>query len=65
MPLLQEVDDLDGGAAVPDPHRRLHLRRPLGASSDRAGHLDRQADAVFTKLDPSVVDEELARLVAE
>ena len=32
---IEEVDDLDGGRRLPDHHRRLHRRRPLGAQPDR------------------------------
>ena len=31
MPRLVEVEDLDGGAGVPRPHRRLHRCPPVGA----------------------------------
>ena len=50
------------GSGLPDPHRRLHRRRPLGASPDRVGTPVAKPTPVFTKLDPGVVDEELARL---
>jgi methionyl-tRNA synthetase len=67
MPQIREVDDLDGGSPYPvlmgdyDAGRVAHWRStpivpgtPVGAPTP-----------VFRKLDPSVVDEELARLEAE
>ena len=64
MPQLQEVDDLDGGAPYPIitgdytdvPAWRRH---PLVVGTPVA-----KPTPVFTKLDPLVVDEELARLEA-
>ncbi|GAB3256494.1 methionine--tRNA ligase [Nocardioides dilutus] len=62
MPRIEEVEDLDGGAPYPIitgdytavPEWRRH---PLavGAPVDKP-------TPIFTKLDPSIVDEELARL---
>ncbi len=65
MPQLQEVDDLDGGAAYPIltgdyTSAARWERRPIEPGTPIA-----KPKPVFTKLDPSVVDEELARLVAE
>ncbi|MCW2854601.1 MAG: methionyl-tRNA synthetase [Marmoricola sp.] len=62
MPQLVEVDDLDGGAGYPIltgdyagvPRWQRH---PIVAGTPVA-----KPTPVFTKLDPSVVDEELARL---
>jgi methionyl-tRNA synthetase len=64
MPVLQEADDLDGGAGYPI----------LTGDYTGAARWERRAivpgtpivkpTPVFTKLDPSVVDEELARLAA-
>ena len=65
LPRLQEVDDLDGGAAYPiitgdytgAPTWERHpivVGTPVGKPTP-----------IFTKLDTAVVDEELARLVAE
>ncbi len=62
MPRLEEVDDLDGGPGYPIitgeysqtarwARRRVSIGTPVGKPSP-----------VFTKLDPSVVEEELARL---
>jgi methionyl-tRNA synthetase len=64
MPEIREVEDLDGGAGYPvitgdysaTPAWR---RRPL-----EVGRPVAKPTPVFTKLDPSVVDEELARLGA-
>jgi methionyl-tRNA synthetase len=64
MPRIEEVDDLDGGngypiitgdysAVTPWQRRPLVPGTPVGKPTP-----------VFTKLDPSVVDEELARLAA-
>ena len=61
MPRIEEVEDLDGGAGVPDHHRRLHRRARAGsARRSRPGTPVAKPTPVFTKLDPSVVDEELA-----
>ena len=59
-----EVDDLDGGPAVPGHHRRLRRRQARWAShaARRRARRSRPPTPVFTKLDPSIVDEELARL---
>jgi methionyl-tRNA synthetase len=62
LPRLEEVDDLDGGPAYPiitgdygsAPAWRRH---PL-----RVGAPVAKPTPIFTKLDPSIVDEELARL---
>ena len=48
--------------ALPGHHRRLHARAGLGAHPLVAGTPVAKPTPVFTKLDPSVVDEELARL---
>ena len=62
MPVIEEVEDLDGGPAYPiitgdysgAPAWR---RRPL-----RVGAVVQKPTPVFTKLDAAVVDDELARL---
>jgi methionyl-tRNA synthetase len=62
MPEIREVEDLDGGPAYPIltgdysgvPAWRRRLVEPGTPVS--------KPTPVFTKLDPSVVDEELARL---
>ena len=64
MPRIEEADDLDGGASYPiitgdysaAPAWRRH---PLVVGTPLS-----KPTPVFTKLDPSVVDEELARLGA-
>jgi methionyl-tRNA synthetase len=64
MPHIEEVDDLDGGAPYPIitgdysgaarwERRRIVVGTPVGKPTP-----------VFTKLDPALVDEELARLEA-
>jgi methionyl-tRNA synthetase len=64
MPVIEEVEDLDGGPAYPIltgeysgtpswERREITVGTPIG-----------KPVPVFTKLDPSVVDEELARLGA-
>jgi methionyl-tRNA synthetase len=62
MPLIEEVDDLDGGARYPvitgeysDAPR--WERRPVVPGTPVA-----KPTPLFTKLDPSVIDEELARM---
>ncbi len=62
MPVIEEVEDLDGGPAYPiltGEYSRVPRwqRRPVVPGT----RIDKPAP-VFTKLDPSVVDEELARL---
>ncbi len=53
------------GSGLPDPHRRLHRRAPGGsAARSWPGTPIAKPTPVFTKLDPSVVDEELARLAS-
>jgi len=64
MPRVQEVSDLDGGDSyliitgdyTGTPRWRSH---PITAGTPIS-----QPSPIFTKLDPSVVDEELARLLA-
>ena len=64
MPRIDEAEDLDGGASYPiitgdysgAPAWRRH---PLVVGTPVS-----KPTPVFTKLDPSVVDEELARLMA-
>jgi methionyl-tRNA synthetase len=64
MPRMEEVDDLDGGAGYPvitgDYSGAVRWeRRPV-----QPGTPVGRPTPVFTKLDPSVVDEELARMSA-
>jgi methionyl-tRNA synthetase len=62
MPRIEEVDDLDGGPPYPVitgdyTSAARWERRPLAVGTPVA-----KPTPVFTKLDPAVVDEELARL---
>ena len=62
MPEVREVEDLDGGPPYPVitgdyTGAPAWARRPVVAGTPVA-----KPTPVFTKLDPSVVDEELARL---
>jgi methionyl-tRNA synthetase len=62
MPQLQEVEDLDGGAPYPIISGEYSgiagwQRRPIVVGTPVA-----KPTPVFTKLDPGIVDEELARL---
>ncbi len=64
MPVIEEVDDLDGGAAYPVitgdyTSARPWRRRPIAVGAPVA-----KPRPVFTKLDPGVIDEELSRLEA-
>ena len=53
------------GAPVPGHHRRLHRRPGLASGGPSwSGTPVAKPTPVFTKLDPSVVEEELARLAA-
>jgi len=63
MPRIDEVDDLDGGESyliITGDYTRSPRweSRPITAGTPIA-----KPSPIFTKLDPSVVDEELARLV--
>jgi methionyl-tRNA synthetase len=62
MPRIEEADDLDGGPGYPvitGDYRGAAAweRRPVAVGTPVA-----KPTPVFTKLDPSVVEEELARL---
>jgi len=62
MPRIEEVDDLDGGAPYPIITGEYSgfpawERRPIVPGTPVA-----KPTPIFTKLDPSIVDEELARL---
>ncbi len=62
MPVIEEVEDLDGGPSYPVLTGEYSSvprweRRPIAVGT----RIEKPAP-VFTKLDPSVVDEELARL---
>ena len=62
MPRIEEVDDLDGGPGYPiitgDYRTAPSWRRHLIATGTPVA----KPTPIFTKLDPSVVEEELARL---
>ena len=65
MPIVQEVDDLDGGPGYP-------IITGDYTSTPRWEHVDvvvgtpiAKPAPVFTKLDPAIVDEELARLSSD
>jgi len=62
MPRIEEVDDLDGGPGYPIITGEYSTtarweRHPIAVGAPVA-----KPTPVFTKLDPSVVDDELARL---
>jgi methionyl-tRNA synthetase len=62
MPRLQEAEDLDGGAAYPIlTGDYTGIARWQRRTIEPGTPIDRPTP-VFTKLDPAVVDEELARL---
>ncbi len=64
MPRIDEVDDLDGGAPYP-VITGDYLEVPAwGRRPVEVGAAVEKPTPVFTKLDPSVVEEELARLGA-
>ncbi|HEX7739887.1 MAG TPA: methionine--tRNA ligase [Marmoricola sp.] len=62
MPRLEDVDDLDGGAGYPIITGDYTSARPWERRPVVAGTPIAKPTPVFTKLDPSVVDEELERL---
>ena len=64
MPELQEVDDLDGGAGYPILTGDYTGVRRWERRAIEPGTPVAKPAPVFTKLDPAVVDEELARLVS-
>jgi methionyl-tRNA synthetase len=65
MPVIQDVDDLDGGSPYPIITGDYTSTRGWGRSAIVPGTPIAKPEPVFTKLDPSVVDEELARLSGE
>ena len=65
MPVIQEVDDLDGGSPYPIITGDYTSARGWGRSAIVPGTPIAKPEPVFTKLDPSVVDDELARLSGE
>ena len=66
-PRIEEVDDLDDAAPRPLPghHRRLQPTPSLAVAAGRPGTPMAKPTPVFTKLDPSVVDDELGRLAGD
>ena len=64
MPVIEEVEDLDGGAGYPVIRGDYTSARPWRRHPITVGAQVSKPQPVFTKLDPSVVEEELARLEA-
>ena len=64
MPVLEEADDLDGGAGYPVITGDYTAAPAWERRAVVAGTPVGKPTPVFTKLDPSVVDDELARLEA-
>ncbi len=62
MPRLEEVDDLDGGPGYPVLTGDYSRPTPWARRALEPGTPVAKPAPVFTKLDPSIVDEELARL---
>jgi methionyl-tRNA synthetase len=62
LPEIREVGDLDGGPAYPILTGEYSRQRPWRRVDVTVGTPIVKPAPVFTKLDPSVVDEELARL---
>jgi methionyl-tRNA synthetase len=62
MPRIEEVDDLDGGPSYPIITGDYRQVRAWGRHPLTVGTPISKPTPIFTKLDPSVVDEELARL---
>ena len=62
MPAIAEADDLDGGAGYPIITGDYTAVPAWGRRAIVAGTPVAKPSPVFVKLDPSVVDEELARL---
>jgi methionyl-tRNA synthetase len=65
MPELREVDDLDGGAGYPILTGDYTSAARWGRRPVVVGTPVAKPTPVFTKLDPALVDEELARLGAD
>jgi methionyl-tRNA synthetase len=62
MPSIVEVDDLDGGPAYPVLTGDYTAGARWVSTPIEAGRSLNPPKPVFKKLDPSIVDEELARL---
>jgi methionyl-tRNA synthetase len=65
MPRLEEVDDLDGGDSYPIITGDYSATPRWESRQITVGTPIAKPSPIFTKLDPSVVEEELARLAAE
>jgi methionyl-tRNA synthetase len=65
MPSIVEVDDLDGGSAYPVLTGDYTVGARWESTTIKAGTPLAAPTPIFRKLDPSVVDEELARLDGE
>ena len=65
MPRIEEVDDLDGGPSYPIITGDYRNPRAWGRHPLTVGTPIAKPTPVFTKLDPGIVDEELARLAGE
>jgi methionyl-tRNA synthetase len=61
---IEEVDDLDGGPSYPIITGDYRATRAWGRHPLTVGTPIAKPTPVFTKLDPGIVDEELARLEA-
>jgi methionyl-tRNA synthetase len=62
MPEIREVEDLDGGPAYPVLTGDYTAGARWASAPIEAGRTVAPPKPVFRKLDPSIVDEELARL---
>ena len=62
MPRIEEADDLDGGPSYPIITGDYRNTRAWGRHPLTVGTPIAKPTPVFTKLDPGIVDEELARL---
>jgi methionyl-tRNA synthetase len=65
MPHIEEVDDLDGGESYPIITGDYTGTPRWESRPITVGATIGKPSPIFTKLDPSVVDEELARLEPE
>jgi len=62
MPSIVEVEDLDGGPAYPILTGDYTTGTRWGSTPIETGRVLATPKPVFKKLDPSIVDEEVARL---
>jgi methionyl-tRNA synthetase len=65
MPRIEEVDDLDGGEGYPIITGDYTATPRWASRPVTVGTPIAKPSPVFAKLDPSVVEEELARLAPE